>query len=73
MPSGVSERQTGPGWITRDRPFRVEPSTEKGQPIFTIVSPSGDRLYSFTDVQQAEAEASVLNVARSSAGDQPNL
>ena len=34
--------------------------------VYTLVSPTGDELYSLTDERQAEAEARLLNEARSS-------
>jgi hypothetical protein len=36
-------------------------SRQGGERLFTVVAPSGDRLYSFTDPRAAEAEATALN------------
>ena len=50
----------------RDRgSFRVVPlEAENGEQLYAVVAPTGVRLYTFTDVREAAAEASALNSAR---------
>jgi hypothetical protein len=52
----VSERALpyGPG-------YRIEVTRQGLERVFTVVTPTGDRLYSFTDPRAAEAEATALN------------
>jgi hypothetical protein len=45
--------------------FRVVPrETEHERQLYTVVGPTGVALYTFTDIHEAIAEASVLNTAR---------
>ena len=50
----------------RDRgSFRVVPlETEIGQQLYAVVAPTGVTLYTFADVREATAEASILNSTR---------
>jgi hypothetical protein len=46
----------------RNHGFWEEPITTSGQPpTYTVVSPSGVRMYSFSDWRAAAAEADTLN------------
>jgi hypothetical protein len=41
--------------------FHIEAITAAGRPTWVVVSPQGNRLYSFSDRPAAEAEATLLN------------
>jgi hypothetical protein len=41
--------------------YKVDIDVERGERVFTVVAPSGARLYSYADARTAEAEAMVLN------------
>jgi hypothetical protein len=41
--------------------YRIEHGLQRDERIFTIVAPSGARLYSFADWTSAQAEAAKLN------------
>jgi hypothetical protein len=41
--------------------YKVDIDLERGERVFTVVAPSGARLYSYADARTAETEAMVLN------------
>jgi hypothetical protein len=47
-------------WYPTER-YRVDVDLERGERVFTVVAPSGARLYSYADARTAETEAMVLN------------
>ena len=46
--------------------YRVEIGEEAGERIFTVVGPSGARLYSYASPERAKGEAESLNAAHAS-------
>ena len=47
------------------RRYRVEPAGKSADPfVYTVVSPAGVRLYSFSSLREAQDEAAVLNAER---------
>src|SRR5262249_19158626 len=47
------------------RRYRGEPARKSADPfVYTVVSPAGVRLYSFSSIREAEEEAAVLNAER---------
>jgi len=40
--------------------YRIEAGYDHGDTTFTVVGPNGERLYSYTDLGAAQAEAAVL-------------
>jgi hypothetical protein len=49
------------GFSTR---YHVVVTTEDGEPVCTIVAPSGARLYSYADAKAAQREVDALNRVR---------
>jgi hypothetical protein len=68
---GRNERTAATAAMTQRRSFRpvqqprggyrIEHGHRAGESIFTIIAPSGARLYSFSDLGSAETEAATLN------------
>lgn len=46
--------------------YRVEIGQQGRERLFTVVTPSGDRLYTYASYRDAESEASVLNTVHAS-------
>ena len=53
--SGTNPRRQGGGYHV------VQEENEAGETLHVVVAPTGVALYSFTDVQDAAAEAAALN------------
>jgi hypothetical protein len=46
--------------------FRVEIGQEVGERLYTVMTPSGDRMYSYASRREAEDEATMLNAVHAS-------